>query len=246
MNQEDYPNLVAMSAALSRAFSLFETTRRLACKHVGWSHELPFPGVTSIKRGGLWVILTSDCQRCHGGYVGLPKSSYLLWKGYLPVQCDHGGTILDLLVDPEKQSALDSMVLMPTRVVAVSPAGASVSSGGETTSAKLQGYIARVKARAEEASNHLMAYINVAEHSPAPSYFPELQVDYLRDRLALVADRTEGILEALNTQLQARLRVEQELEPPPVPPALDQSTPARGEEESQDVVLEDDRRSDNN
>ena len=100
MERNDYPNLVATSAAISRAFSLFETVRRQACRHVGWDHEMPMPNVaTRAQAQSLWVVLSSDCRECHAGYVGLPKTSYLMWKGYLPVQCSHGGTIVDLLVE---------------------------------------------------------------------------------------------------------------------------------------------------
>ena len=215
MEREDYPNLVATSAAISRAFSLFETVRRQACRHVGWDHEMPMPNVATRSQGSLWVVLSSDCAECHAGYVGLPKTSYLMWKGYLPVQCDHGGTIVDLLVDPDRQPGAGGLVRMPERVVALNPQGASVSSGGETTSAKLQNYIDRLTVKSGEATQHLLAYVNVCEHSPAPHYFPELQIDYLRDRMALVAERTEGMLEVLTAQRDARLRVEQELEPPP-------------------------------
>ena len=227
MERDDYPDLVATSATISRAFSVFETVRRQACRHVGWTHDMPMPGVATRSQGALWTVLSSDCQLCHGGYVGLPKTSYLLWKGYLPVQCEHGGTIVDMLVDPDRQPGAGGEVRMPDRVVPVTPEGASVSSGGETTSSKLLSYITKLTAKSEEVSQHLMAYINVTEHSPAPAYFPELQVEYLRDRLDLVTDRTEGMLEALNTNLVARRRVEQELDPLPLPPpAVDQSTPA--------------------
>merc|ERR1711867_401320 len=107
------------------------------------------------------------------------------------------------------------------------PPGASVTSGGDTNSGKLLQYMDRLKTRSEAALEHLLAYINVAEHSPAPAYFPELQMEYLRDRVTLVEDRTGGLLDALRTTLQARLQVEQDLELPPAPPTVDQSTPAR-------------------
>ena len=124
---------------------------------------------------------------------------------------------------------------MPERVVAVNPQGASVSSGGETTSAKLQSYIDRLTAKSNEATQHLLAYINVSEHTPAPHYFPELQIEYLRDRMALVAERTEGMLEVLIAQREARLRVEQDLEPPPCASCLG---PEHSHQESGEEALQ--------
>ena len=98
MEREDYPNLVATSATISRAFSLFETIRRRACKHIGWDYEIPLPNAATRSQGHtLWAVLSSSCRQCHAGYVGLPKTSYLMWKGYLPVKCAHGGTLVDML-----------------------------------------------------------------------------------------------------------------------------------------------------
>ena len=103
MSQRDaYPNLVATSANISHAFSLFESLRRRVCRHLNWSYDMPLPSVATRSQGALWAVLSSDCRQCHGGYCGLPKTSYLMWKGYLPVKCDHGGTIVDLLVDPDR------------------------------------------------------------------------------------------------------------------------------------------------
>ena len=123
---------------------------------------------------------------------------------------------------------------MPHRVEVVEPQGASVSSGGEVTTTKLEDYVNKVRAKSGEALQHLLAFINVAEHSPAPHYFPELQMEYLRDRVALVEERTEGLLNALQIQLDARREVDQDLHEPEVPAGLEQSTPAR-----EDVVLVD-------
>ena len=231
MERDNYPNLVASSATISRAFSLFETIRRRACAHVGWDYEIPLPNQATRTQGSIWAVLSSDCRQCHEGYVGLPKTSYLMWKGYLPVKCAHGGVIVDMLVDPDRQPGSGGLVVMPLTVEPVNPPGASVSSGGETTSTKLREYLQKVETRSKDAMDQIMAFLNVAEHSPAPGYFPELQVDWLRDRLALVEDRAEGLKTALQTQLEARLIIEQDLETTPVPPTLEQSTPQRTEQQ---------------
>ena len=186
---------------------------------------MPLPNVATRSAGSWWAVLSSDCRECHAGYVGLPRTSYLMWKGYLPVKCVHGGTILDMLIDPNREPGAGGLVRMPERVEAVEPAGASESSGGETTAAKLQNYTERLAARAQEAVAHLLAYINVAEHSPAPHYFPELQVEYLRARVALVEERAGGLEDALQIQLRARREVEQDFHEPPCPLALSRAPP---------------------
>ena len=127
---------------------------------------------------------------------------------------------------------------MPHRVESVEPAGASVSSGGETTAEKIEEYMRKLEVRSREALSHLLAYINVAEHSPAPQYFPELQIEYLRARVALVEDRAAGLMDALRVQLRARREIEQDLHKPPVPPNLEQSTPSRTVAQNTEVVTQ--------
>merc|ERR1711867_362920 len=104
---------------------------------------------------------------------------------------DHGGTIVDLLVDPDRQPGAGGLVRMPERVIAVNPQGASVSSGGETTSAKLQSYIDRLTTKSNVATLHLLATLRSQSTPPPPITFPSYSWSTFRDRMALVAERTE-------------------------------------------------------
>merc|ERR1711867_337084 len=100
----------------------------------GWVVELPMPQqVATRSQGAVWAVLSSDCRTCHEGYVRLPKTSFLMWKGYLPVKCAHGGALVDMLVDPERQPGAGAEVVMTLRVESLDPPGASVISGGDTS-----------------------------------------------------------------------------------------------------------------
>ena len=87
--REDYGNFVAISANISRACNYFESLRRRACRHVGWPYSSPLP-IASRDEGNIWVALSSTCPDCHQGFVSMPRGSFLLWRGYIPIRCDHG------------------------------------------------------------------------------------------------------------------------------------------------------------
>merc|ERR1711867_143821 len=98
--REQYPDLVAAAALLNDRVTLFESIRRKVLRHIGWDEPFVVPGTATRSQGNFWCVLVSDCLRCNGGFVALPRSSYLMWRGYLPVKCQHDNTITDIYVNP--------------------------------------------------------------------------------------------------------------------------------------------------
>ena len=82
--REDFPNLVATAAMLNDHVTLFESIRRKVLRHIGWDVPFVKPGVSTRSEGNFWCILMSECERCNGGFVALPRTSYLMWRSYLP------------------------------------------------------------------------------------------------------------------------------------------------------------------
>ena len=149
-------------------------------------------------------------------------------KGYVPVRCVHGNSLTEILVNPQGKPPGVGLLQLPNKVEPVDHPAASVSSMGETTTAKLEGFLHNVRERSQEVMRHLLAYDEVAKHYPPPAHFPELQRAYLQDRMSLVEDRTEDLLAIIKTQLEARRRVEEELSHLPFPPMSPEYEPGVG------------------
>ena len=149
-------------------------------------------------------------------------------KGYVPVRCVHGNSLTEILVNPQGKPPGVGLLQLPNKVEPVDHPAASVSSMGETTTAKLEGFLHKVRERSQEVMRHLLAYDEVAKHYPPPAHFPELQRAYLQDRMSLVEDRTEDLLAIIKTQLEARRRVEEELSHLPFPPMSPEYQPGVG------------------
>ena len=197
MSREDYPDLVAASAFISDAFRMFESMRRRVFVHVGWEYQLTLPGPATRSGGSLWCVLTSDCRSCNGQHVGLPKTSYIMWKNYMPIVCDHGKKIFNIFVEPAGRKEGEADFLMPQVVKPVPPTGSSLSSGGSITSAKLTQDKARVEARAVEALKHLRAFALQAEQTPPPDFFPELALTEVDSKIFLVEERRDALVNIL-------------------------------------------------
>ena len=159
----------------------------------------------------LCVAKASTCNDCNKGYVSMPKSSYLVWKGFVPIKCSHGGEIRNLIVDPDMQPEVIEQVQIPQTVEPTTSQDGSVSRHGETTTGRLKDYLERVRVRSGEALQHLLAWAHVAEYSPAPAYFPELDIEHVRTRATLVEERTEKLNEALKVQIKARRALQEVL-----------------------------------
>ena len=67
----------------------------------------------------------SDCLNCNRQHSSLPKSSFLIWLGYMLVLCDHGGKITSIFFQPEGRREHKTDYSIPERVRLAKPAGAS-------------------------------------------------------------------------------------------------------------------------
>ena len=225
MAREQHPNLVATAALINDHVTMFESTRRKVLRHIGWDKPFVTLGMATRTQGNFWCILVSDCLRCNGGFTALPRSSYLMWRSYLPVQCDHSKTITDIYVSPGgKEPGDGGQVIMPQVVRFVKHPAASVSSGGVVNSAKLTADLDKVNTRGNEALVHLRAYSAECAHSPAPQFFPELQREYILTQISLVEERIEDLQAALEDQIVAKRQQESDF-PPPTPPVVENGNP---------------------
>ena len=110
----------------------------------------------------------------------MPVSVFRKWKEYAPFKCDHDGTIWYILVKSFAEEADKKQVLMPQQVRPLFLREGSTSSLREPTKEEMEDLLAQVHARGEEGLGHLRAWIEQSQQSPVPSYFPELEVGYIR------------------------------------------------------------------
>ena len=90
----------------------------------------------------------------------MPRGSFLLWRGYIPIRCDHGGEIGDLTAALEGLPEGSREVLMPATVEPLAPREGYVSSLGEMTLEKLGDYLEKIKLRKDEALQQLLDRAN--------------------------------------------------------------------------------------
>ena len=129
--RDDFPNLIATAAMLNDHVTMFESTRRKVLRHIGWDDPFVTPGVATRSGGNFWCMVTSDCLRCNGYFTLLPRTSYLMWRNYMPVRCEHGNTITALVMSSGgKPPGQGGEMLMPTRVEFVKHPQGSVTSSG--------------------------------------------------------------------------------------------------------------------
>ena len=210
--RQQHDQLVASSAHICDSITMFESVRRRVYGHVNWEYPLVTPGHETRSSGIFWVSIVSTCRECNGQHTCLPRKAYLMWLGYLPVKCDHGGTITSLFVDPEGRQEHQAEVRLPGRVIPVNPEGVSETTEGEITVAKLERDQERIIARANEAMRHLRSQIHESEVQPPPEYFPELTVEALRDKVSYVETKKDDLLDILATLIAAQKRVGGEVE----------------------------------
>ena len=228
--RQQHDHLVASSAHICDSITMFESVRRRVYGHVGWEYPLVTPGTETRSSGLFNCTLVSSCRTCNGQHTSLPRKAYLMWQGYLPVKCDHGGNITGIYVEPEGRGQHQAVVIMPERVIPVNPAGASETSGGEVTVTKLERDLERVRARSGECMRHLRAQIHESEVQPPPFFFPELQLEVLREKVSYIETKTDDLLDILETRIRAGKRAEgtAEIERPE-----DGHQPALGQQEQQ-------------
>ena len=237
-DRSQYPRLQNSSALISDACRMFESTRRKVYRHCNWPYQLKLPGKPSRTEGVVWCQVSAECSQCNQQYTSIPPSSYLMWKACTPVKCDHRSIILDINVVPEGWQAGQGMgIQMPSAVRSTDPRGASESTGGLLTADKLRRDIERINTRSKAALDHLRTTAHEVEVTPAPAYFPELQLTYINERISLIEEETENVLDNLQAQLEQIDRVEDEVEDhhdqvegagaQPVVRPINESTPSR-------------------
>ena len=118
--REDYGNFMAASPNISWACNYFKSLWRRACKHVEWPYTILLP-IASRDEGNIWVALSSTCPECHRGFVSMPKGSFMLWRGYIPIRCDHGGEIGELTAAVNGLPEGSREVQMPVTVEPLAP-----------------------------------------------------------------------------------------------------------------------------
>ena len=96
-----YKDFMATSVCISHACNLFESVRCRIYRQIGWAYDMQLPIASTGVEESLCVAKASTCNDCNKGYVSMPKSSYLVWKGFVPIKCSHGGEIRNLIVDPD-------------------------------------------------------------------------------------------------------------------------------------------------
>ena len=116
-----HEDLISASVFISDSLNMFETTRRRVYAHMGYDYPIVTPGLATRSGGALWCTLTSTCVKCNGQHTEQPKSSYIMWWGYMPVKCEHGGVITKIFVEPEGRKEHEAHFDMPQRVVIVEP-----------------------------------------------------------------------------------------------------------------------------
>ena len=229
--REQHEDLMATSAFISDALTMFESMRRRVYDHIGFDYQLVLPGTTPRGSDLLWCTLLSTCLRCNGQHTSQPKSSYIMWQGYVPFQCEHGGAITRMYVEPEGRQPGQADYRMPGVVRPVTPADASSTSGGEVTISKLKKDIKRVESRRDEALKHLRAWAHQAEMRPPPEYFPELAKVEIDKKIARVDKWSDDMLDTIESLIESmeRASTEYEFEAPRVSGAepADHSTPQR-------------------
>ena len=208
-----HADLLSSSMFVSDSLTMFESMRRRLFEHLGWEYPIITPGLPATRGSTMfWCTLVSECRECNGQHPYLPKSSYLVWHGYLPVQCNHGQVISAIYVEPEGKPEGEEEYPMPDQVTIVEPPGASVTSGGELTLAKLEKDRERVKERSKEALRHLRAAAYQSEQHPPPSYFPELEAELLKKKISQVEKRADDMDDDLVIRIEARRRADNDFE----------------------------------
>ena len=87
------------------------------------------------------MALSSTFADCHQGFVSMPRASFLLWRGYIAIRCNHGGEIGDLTAAAKGLPKGSREVRMPETVEPLAPRKGSVSSLGDTTLENVEDYL---------------------------------------------------------------------------------------------------------
>ena len=62
-----------------------------------------------------------------------------------------------------------------------------------------------------------MRWANELEHNPALPIFPELQISHIQEQIALIEERADNIIDALESHVEAQRNVEEDFPPSKAP-----------------------------
>ena len=185
----------------------FEVTRRRIYKHLNWVYLLDAPERSRRSDGLYWIEVQGECKHCNLQYTRLSRVGYFMWHAYLPFLCKHKMVVTNLRVEPDKEIATKNPeIQLPPEVKVVNPVGASVSSGGVVTSAKLKLDVTRVNRDASKAVQELKKGCKFTRDNPVPTdLFLELEESVLIDKIATIENQQAELISALETQIVANI-----------------------------------------
>ena len=191
---------------------MFEVARRKVFRHLNWVYSLPMPERSLRREGLVWAQLFGHCKTCHTRHVQMSKKAYYMWHAYCPFLCYHQEVIDTIRLQVDTVAAtMYPEVPLPPKVTVVEPDNASKSSGGQPTSKKLQKDLARVQRDGPKAITLLRTSASKARFNPtAAAKYPETSEEIIAEKITTIEEQQEELETALEAQIEARLRVEED------------------------------------
>ena len=135
--------------------------------------------------------LTSECSVCHNRHIHSSHKNYLLHFACLPFKCEHGNKISNLHVEDAEERTLP-FVNLPSQIQKVAPECLSLSSGGLTTTDKLDRDKKRLEQTFEAADKAFTTLAtNVGNSNVDLDAFPQYGTDHINCLLAALEEQVE-------------------------------------------------------
>ena len=191
------------------ALSKFETARYKVLQHCNLlpSANLNFSPPNTRATAKMYIArITSDCTVCHDRHTKTNQKSYLLHFASLPFKCEHGLKISNLHVEDDSERTLP-LINLPSKIQKVAPdCSISMSSGGLTTTDKLD----RDKQRLQQTFNtadEAFTALAVSVRSSNLEQYPQYGADHLNCLIAAMEYHVEECVTYLDAHRENLVRL---------------------------------------